>query len=63
MKEEIQIDRVKWAQVKEFIKNRFGEYPSVTTALFIIGLQEIGQPHAELSKEEKQEVWGLYTFK
>lgn len=56
MKEEVVVDRLEWAKVKEFVKERFGDYPSVTTALFIIGLQEIGQVIPELSKEQKQDV-------
>ncbi|MBX2844770.1 MAG: hypothetical protein KTR13_01040 [Saprospiraceae bacterium] len=56
MNTEVVVDRLKWAKTKEFIKQRFGQYPSVTSALFLIGLQEIGLVHDELSKEEKQEV-------
>jgi len=56
MKEEVVVDRLGGSRVKEIIKTRFGSYPSVTTALFIIGLQEIGMVLDDLSKEEKQDV-------
>ncbi len=56
MTEELQIHRPEWAKVKEYIKQRFGEYPSLTSALFVVGLNEIGLVNKSLTKEEKQDV-------
>jgi len=56
MEKSIEINRLEWAKVKEWVHQRFGKYPSVTTLLFIIGLQEIGILIDGLEKEEKEEV-------
>ncbi len=51
----MEFDRIKWAQFKEDFKEQFGRYPSVISALFVIGLDQL--PGANPStKEEKQEV-------
>lgn len=49
-------DRVKWAEIKESFKNSYGEYPSVISLLFLVGLAHVPEADGALSKEAKQEV-------
>ncbi len=66
-------DRVGWAKLKEVFKQSYGEYPSVISLLFLIGLEHVPSAESSLTKEEKQEVIhvglctllqkeGLYAF-
>jgi len=50
-----EFDRVGWAGVKENFKQNYGEYPTVLSLLFIIGLGETPSQPA-YTKEQKQDV-------
>ncbi len=49
-------DRIGWAKLKEEFKTNYGEYPSVISLLFLIGMEHTPIFGAELTKEQKQEV-------
>ncbi len=53
---EVEYDRLKWAKFKELFRQNYGSYPTILSALFLIGLQLIPDGTTELSKEEKQDV-------
>ncbi len=48
-------DRIKWAKFKEIFKSNYGEYPSLISGLFLVGLEQIPDVDV-LTKEQKQEV-------
>ena len=45
-----------WNKVQEFVKKRFDEQLDIQAILFVIGLQELGQNHQQLKKEQKLDV-------
>ena len=49
----------KWAEVEAFITKRFDKEPDLKSALFVIGLRELGSVQLELTKEEKQDLMNL----
>lgn len=68
-----EFNRVGWARLKEEFKSNYGDYPSVISLLFIIGMEHAPVLGDDLSKEQKQEVIhvglcsllekeGLYSF-
>lgn len=55
----------KWDKVVAVLKDRFGEErePDVKTALFVIGLRELGSLKKKFTKEEKQDLMNLAACK
>jgi len=51
-----EFDRVGWAKLKEEFKSNYGEFPSVISLLFLIGMEHTPVFGVELTKEQKQEV-------
>lgn len=51
-----EFDKRKWASFKSDFQKKYGEHPSVLSALFMIGLSNINAEHETLTKEEKQDV-------
>lgn len=49
-------NKAQWARFKEMFKENYGEMPSVISVLFVLGLGEIDDTLAELTKEEKEAV-------
>ena len=47
---------IEWIKVQLFLRQRFEEVLDVQSILFIIGLQELGQNHQSLKKEQKIDV-------
>ncbi len=47
---------LKWEKVQQLVKQKFDEELDVQSTLFVIGLQELGQNHQMLKKEQKVEV-------
>jgi len=53
MNEELAIE---WEKVEKMVEDRFQEKIDVQTILYIIGLQEFGQNHQTLQKEQKVDI-------
>lgn len=55
--EEWQLD-FEWLRVRHEIKERMGlkKLPDLQAVLFLIGIQELGEPRLSFSKEEKQDL-------
>lgn len=55
--EEWQLD-FEWLRVRHEIKQRMGlkKLPDLQAVLFLIGIQELGEPRLSFSKEEKQDL-------
>ncbi|MCB0410340.1 MAG: hypothetical protein KDD29_08975 [Flavobacteriales bacterium] len=47
---------LKWEKVQQLVKQKFDEELDLQSILFVIGLQELGQNHQMLKKEQKVEV-------
>ncbi|MFN8287447.1 MAG: hypothetical protein U0V74_11860 [Chitinophagales bacterium] len=45
---------LKWYQVRNYVKEKFGQRPDINAMLFIIGMNEVGQVKDTWEKEEKQ---------
>ena len=72
--EEWQLD-FEWLRVRHLVKDilKREELPNMNAILFMIGIQELGRPQVEFTKEEKQDLMhiaicrllsydGLYSF-
>lgn len=48
----------KWKQVEELLQERFGKVPDMEGVLFLIGMNEFGQPphRYKFTKEQKQDL-------
>ncbi len=55
--EDWQLD-FEWLRVRHWIRDRFGktELPDLNALLFLVGMQEVGQPKSQYTKEEKQDL-------
>jgi hypothetical protein len=53
--EDGQQDR-EWSRVEEMFRERFGKTPDLEAVLFLIGIQELGQPKKKFTKEQKQDL-------
>lgn len=56
MKSQENFDKKQWAYFKNDFKQQYGEYPSVISTLFVVGLSIIETELNSLTKEEKQDV-------
>ncbi|HEX5552457.1 MAG TPA: hypothetical protein VFX43_04345 [Chitinophagaceae bacterium] len=45
-----------WDKVETMLKERFGKTPDLQAILFLIGIQELGQPNRKFTKEQKQDL-------
>ena len=48
--------QTRWWKLEEKLIQRFGKKPDLESVLFLIGIQEFGQPKEKFSKEEKQDL-------
>jgi hypothetical protein len=48
--------QVRWWNLEAKLVERFGKKPDVETVLFLIGIQELGQPAEKFTKEQKQDL-------
>lgn len=48
--------QVRWWNLEARLLDRFGKKPDLETVLFLIGMQELGGPKNEFTKEEKQDL-------
>ena len=48
--------QVRWWNLEAKLVERFGKKPDVETVLFLIGIQELGQPTEKFTKEQKQDL-------
>lgn len=54
---------LKWEKVREVIAEQFGKKPDLQTALFLVGLDDLGKVQKEFTKEEKQDLIHLGVCK
>ena len=47
---------LRWYQVRNQVKEQFGERPDINAMLFIIGMNEVGIVKEKWEKEEKQDL-------
>jgi hypothetical protein len=47
---------MRWYQVRNRVKEQFGERPDINALLFIIGMNEVGVVKEKWEKEEKQDL-------
>jgi hypothetical protein len=47
---------MRWYQVRNRVKEQFGERPDINALLFIIGMNEVGIVKEKWEKEEKQDL-------
>lgn len=48
--------QVRWWNLEAKLVERFGKKPDMETILFLIGIQELGQPDRKFTKEQKQDL-------
>lgn len=48
--------QVRWWNLEAKLVERFGKKPDMETILFLIGIQELGQPDRRFTKEQKQDL-------
>jgi hypothetical protein len=53
---DIHFDPLRWLEVEQKLHQRFGKKPDLHTIVYLIGHRELGQPRADFSKEEKQDL-------
>ena len=60
--EEWEID-FDWLRVRHWVKDRFNKekLPDLNAVLFVIGIQELGAPIIEFTKEQKQDLMHIAT--
>ena len=46
----------RWWNLEAKLAERFGKKPDMETILFLIGIQELGQPDRKFTKEQKQDL-------
>lgn len=51
----------RWKLAQKSLKNLLGKEPDLQAALFLIGVQELGQGPRSYSKEEKQDLMHIAT--
>jgi len=47
---------VRWMNLEQKLVERFGKKPDLEAVLFLIGIQEFGQPEIKYTKEQKQDL-------
>jgi hypothetical protein len=48
--------QARWWTLEAKLVERFGKKPDVETVLFLVGIQELGQPNTKFTKEQKQDL-------
>jgi hypothetical protein len=48
--------QARWWKLEERLMQRFGKKPDMETILFLIGVQEFGDPREKFTKEQKQDL-------
>jgi len=54
---------LRWYQVRNRVKEQFGQRPDINAMLFIIGMNEVGIVKEKWEKEEKQELMHVAVCK
>ena len=52
---DVDLDK-EWEMIRKKLSEQFGEIPDLQAALFLIGMQELGQGYKKLSKDQKMDV-------
>ncbi len=48
--------QARWWTLEAKLVERFGKKPDLETILFLVGIQELGQPDTKFTKEQKQDL-------
>ena len=48
--------QARWWTLEAKLVERFGKKPDMETILFLVGIQELGQPNTKFTKEQKQDL-------
>ena len=48
--------QARWWTLEAKLVERFGKKPDMETILFLVGIQELGQPNTTFTKEQKQDL-------
>jgi hypothetical protein len=54
---------IRWYQVRNRVKEQFGQRPDINAMLFIIGMNEVGIVKEKWEKEEKQDLMHVAVCK
>lgn len=54
---------LRWYQVRNRVKEQFGQRPDVNAMLFLIGMNEVGQVKEKWEKEDKQNLMHVAVCK
>lgn len=54
---------LRWYQVRNLVKEQFGQRPDINAMLFIIGMNEVGVVKEKWEKEEKQDLMHVAVCK